>query len=130
MTLIPYTRDRATALDRWFDHNFFRADLWPSGLAVLPPIDARSDDDGLVVRLEVPGVAPERVSLEVKDRTLKLSIAAEAGNEKSGAYSRTFRIPDDLDTDKIEANLEYGVLNVRIPKAEAAKPRSVEIEIH
>jgi len=135
MTLIPYTRNRGAALDRLVDRTLFGGDHWYSSSAVQPQVDAHSDDEGLVVRLEVPGVAPERVHLEVQDRTLRLSLDAEDGpdadesGEKTSIYSRAFRVPADLDTTKVDAKLEYGVLTVRIPKAEAAKPRSVDIAI-
>ena len=129
MTLLPYTRERASSLDRWFDRTLFGADHWPTSLAVAPTIDAHSDEEGLVVKLEVPGVAPDRISLEVQDQTLKLSIAGEDESETSRSYARAFRIPADLDTTKVEAKLEYGVLTVRIPKAEAAKPRPIQISL-
>lgn len=132
MTLIPYTRNRGAALDRLADRTLFGGDHWVSSSAVHPQLDAHSDDEGLVVRLEVPGVAPERVHLEVQDRTLRLTLDAEDGtesDEKTDSYSRAFRVPADLDTTKVDAKLEYGVLTVRIPKAEAAKPRSVDIAI-
>ena len=135
MTLIPYTRELGPAIDRWFDRPLFGWDNRPSQRTVLPPVESYSDEDGVVVRLEVPGIPPESLKLEVTNRilTVRAEPAEEVEKGSHGvahrAFARSFRLPADLDADKVEARHEYGVLTVRIPKAEAAKPRTIEVSI-
>ena len=133
MTLIPYTRALGPAFDRWFDDWDRGWDLRPASRAVLPPVDAYSDDEGLVVRLEVPGVPPESLSIETRDRTL--AIRSEASDEGETAlrrrgFTRSFRLPPDVDVERAEARHEHGVLTIRIPKSEAARPREIEVVTH
>lgn len=132
MSLTPYTRELGPVFDRWFESPFRGWDRRPSS-PVFPPVDAYSDDEGLVVRLEVPGIPPESLSIETRERVLV--IKAEAPEEEEGAYrhrafTRSFRLPADVDPERAEAKHEHGVLVVRIPKSEAVKPRQIEVKIH
>ncbi len=129
MSLIPYSRAYRPGLDHWFDRPLWDWDLGPSGRAVQPPVDVYSDDDGLVLRVEVPGVQPENLNIETRDRNLV--IKSEGGGEEGQPrpFARAFRVPADHDLERVEARHELGVLTVRIPKVEAAKPRKIEVKI-
>ena len=129
MSLIPYSRAHGPGLEHWFDRPLWDWDLGPSSRADQPPVDVYSDDDGLVLRVEVPGVPPENLKIETRDRTLviKSEGAGEEGHQRP--FTRAFRVPADHDLERTEARHEHGVLTVRIPKAEAAKPRKVEVKI-
>ena len=103
-----------------------------------PAVDVVEDKDAYVVRAELPGVAKENITVEVKDNHLVLSgkkESVEQGEEgkyrhlesRSGSFSRTFEIPRTVNADAIEAVFKDGVLTLRIPKADEAKPKAIEI---
>jgi HSP20 family protein len=124
-------------LERVFDKPF-GIDLGPSGRGVFPPVNVFADRDGYVVKLEVPGIAPEDVSIEAEGRTLTVSgkreiAAPTAGSfhrreRGTGEFSRSLQLPADLDLARAEASHKHGVLTVRIPKREEAKPRQITIK--
>jgi HSP20 family protein len=113
-------------------------DLGVSGRGVFPAINIFSDPDGYVVRLEVPGVAPEQLSIDAQGRTLTIrgkreSKAPEQGSfhrrERSGGeFSRSLQLPDTLDLPRAEASCKHGILTIRIPKREEAKPRQITVK--
>jgi len=103
-----------------------------------PSVDIRETDDALLVEAELPGVDKKDVHLEVKDGVLTLS--GERRYEKDvkeanvhrverayGRFSRSFSLPRNVDAEKVEATMKDGVLEVRLPKRESAKPKSISI---
>ena len=101
------------------------------------PMDAWRDGDEFVVELDLPGVDPATIDLDVERNVL--TVAAErksrlddekevvAAERPTGTFSRQLVIGDTLDTDKVTANYDAGVLALRIPIREQAKPRKIEI---
>ena len=101
------------------------------------PMDAFRDNHAFVVELEVPGVDPD--SLEVTVEKNVLTVHAErrpryddgvervVGERSYGAFSRQLFLGDTLDVDQLTADYEAGVLTIRIPVAEQAKPRKIAI---
>ena len=90
------------------------------------------NDDSFVVQLELPGIEPKDVSLEVGDNVLRLSAARKTRSSKDDSestlsYKQSFSIPEGVDTDKVEAGYEDGVLSVTFPKTEVLKPRQIKI---
>ena len=124
-------------LDRVFDKPF-GIDLGPSGRGVFPPVNVFADKDGYVVKLEIPGVAPENVSIESEGRTLTfrgkrdVQQPAEGSFHRrergAGEFSRSFQLPADLDPGRADASYKHGILTVRIPKKEEAKPRQIAVK--
>jgi HSP20 family protein len=124
-------------LERVFDKPF-GTDLGPSGRGVFPPVNVFADKDGYVVKLEVPGIAPEDVNIEVEGRTLKVSGKREVPpptegsfhrrERGTGKFARSFQLPADVDLTRAEASYKHGVLSVRVPKKEEAKPRQITIK--
>lgn len=111
----------------------------PKGL-VNPAIDVTENDDAVTLTAELPGLAEEEVDLTVRDGviTLKGEKKHERDEEKDnvhitersyGSFQRSMPVPDRVDTDKISAKFDKGVLTVVMPKkAEAASPsRKIEI---
>ncbi len=100
------------------------------------PMDAWRDGDTFVVELDVPGVAAESIDLDV-ERNVVTVRAERAGPAKEtellsaerprGVFSRQIILGDTLDTDKISARYDAGVLTLRIPVAEKSKPRKITI---
>ncbi len=105
--------------------------------ALVPPVDIIEDADGITVRADLPGVSREDVSIGVDGETLTLEARVKLG-ESSGMqpvyaevriaqYKRSFVLSADLDTSKIEAAIRNGVLTLRVPKVERAKPRRIAV---
>ena len=114
--------------------------LW--GTASRPAVmtmDAWREGDEFVVEFDLPGVAPDSVDLDVERNVL--TVRAErpslngdreliAAERPRGVFSRQLFLGDNLDTDKVNASYTAGVLTVRIPVAEQAKPRKIQIAGH
>ena len=115
----------------------FGFDLGPSGRGVYPPMNVFSDREGHVLRMEVPGVAPENLKIETQGRTLTVSgkrdiKTPENGSfhrreRSSGEFSRSLQLPSDLDLSRAEASFKHGILTIRVPKKDEAKPRQSTI---
>jgi HSP20 family protein len=116
----------------------FAFELGPSGRGVYPAMNVFTDKDGYVVRMEVPGVPPETIQIETQGRTLTVSGKREGKTPEngsfhrrergSGEFSRSVQLPADLDPSRAEASCKHGILNVRIPKKEEAKPRQIAVQ--
>ncbi len=101
------------------------------------PVDAYRDGDRFVVLFDLPGVRPESIDVSVRNKvlTVRAERAAVGGDEvetliserPSGEFSRQLFLDDTLDTDKIEAGYHAGVLALRIPVADKAKPRRIAV---
>ncbi|KNB49725.1 Hsp20/alpha crystallin family protein [Streptomyces caatingaensis] len=101
------------------------------------PMDAYRSGDEFVVHFDLPGVDPESIDLDVErnvlgvhaERRSPVPEGAEpiASERPSGTFSRQLFLGESLDTQRIEASYDAGVLTVRIPVAEESKPRKIEI---
>ena len=104
----------------------------------LPTADIYETEDALTVILEMPGVENDAVSLGIEDGILnvegRLDLSKYQGLEplyteyNVGHYSRRFRLSNQCDQGKIEAELKDGVLTVVLPKIEKAKPRKIQVK--
>lgn len=111
----------------------------PSGIALLPPVDVMEDGTGLTLRADLPGVPKDKLKLQVEGDTLTIegdvSFAMPEGMEASYAevsvprFRRVFTLSKELDTAKVSAEIKHGVLSLRIPKAEHAQPRRIEVKV-
>jgi HSP20 family protein len=101
------------------------------------PMDVIRRGDELVVRFDLPGVAADKIGLTVENRLLTVTAERHAGYGETehvlvqerfdGTMTRRLRIPDWVDGEQVEADYADGVLSVRLPLAEQAKPRRIEI---
>ena len=106
--------------------------------ALLPPVDVYEDETGITLTADLPGVSKERLGVKVNGDNLLIEgdVSVSAPQEMellyaeiiASSYRRSFTLIRELDASKIEANLKDGVLKLRIPKAEEAKPRRIEIK--
>ena len=111
--------------------------LW--GTASRPAMmtmDAWREGDEFVVEFDLPGVLPDSVDLDVERNILTVRAERPALNgdreliaaeRPRGVFSRQLFLGDNLDTDKVSASYDAGVLTLRIPVAEQAKPRKIQI---
>ncbi|MEW2245761.1 MULTISPECIES: Hsp20/alpha crystallin family protein [unclassified Streptomyces] len=101
------------------------------------PMDAYRHGDDFLVHFDLPGIDPESIELDVErnvltvraERTSPAPQDAEviAAERPTGAFTRQLFLGDTLDTDRIDASYDAGVLTLRIPVAEQAKPRRIQI---
>ena len=107
--------------------------------ALVPPVDIYEDETGFTLIADLPGVSKERLGVKVNGDNLLIegdvSVPAPQGLELlyaeilASSYRRSFTLSRELDASKIEANLKDGVVRLRIPKAEEARPRKIEIKV-
>lgn len=125
---------------RELDRFFQQVSGTPSRPAAMP-MDAYRDHDTFLVQFDLPGVTGERIDLTVEKNVLTVhaersrplhddTIEMVASERPQGTFSRQLFLGDTLDPDGIEAEYEAGVLTLRIPIAERAKPRKVQIKGH
>lgn len=100
------------------------------------PMDAWREGDTFVLEFDLPGVRPETVDIDVERNVLTIKAERPARNgdwemlaseRPTGLFSRQLVLGDNLDLDQVEADYDSGVLRLRVPVAEKAKPRKIEI---
>ncbi|MEU6979013.1 MULTISPECIES: Hsp20/alpha crystallin family protein [unclassified Streptomyces] len=102
------------------------------------PMDAYRDGDAYVIVFDLPGVSTEAIDIDVERNMLTVKaerrpthtsggVQMELSERPLGVFSRQVMLADTLDTEHIEADYEAGVLTLRIPIAERAKPRKITI---
>ena len=101
-----------------------------------PRVNVVEREDALVIEAEVPGVTRDHAEIEVRDGALHIT-ARLNGNSAQGAYRlreripatyyRRFQLGDSVNTEKVEAKLQDGVLTVTLPKSERLRPRQISI---
>lgn len=139
-------REMATLQDRvnriFADTYARREDDVMSRGAWVPPVDIfQTDDHVLVLKVELPDLRREDITLNVENHTL--TIAGQKRPDESvkehqfhriertfGSFSRSFSLPGTADTNAISAEYKNGVLTVRIPQREEAKPKQIEVQVH
>jgi HSP20 family protein len=105
----------------------------------MPAFDVSETDKELIVKGEVPGMDKKDINITVSDGML--TIRGEKKHEKKeenehyhrverryGAFSRTMRLPHEVEADKVDATYKEGVLSIRLPKSEAVEPKKIEIK--
>ncbi len=101
------------------------------------PMDAYRQGDRFVVHFDLPGVEPSSIELTIEKNVLTVSAERQwqpaddqqivASERPQGTFSRQLFLGESLDSDKVEAHYDNGVLTVTVPVAEQAKPRKVEV---
>ena len=102
------------------------------------PMDAWQEAGAFVVAFDLPGISPDAVDLNVERNVLTVraerrdatqpNVELVVSERPRGVFSRQLILGDTLDTENIKASYDVGVLTLRIPVAEQAKPRKIEIE--
>ena len=128
-TFDPFGRD--------FQRQFDRLARYASRQAAVLPLDVVRHETDVTLRLDVPGIDPEQLEVTVDRGVLTISGKREeerTENDKffvrertMGTFTRRLRLPETLNADAVEASYANGVLEVRIPVIEQAKPRKIEV---
>lgn len=98
------------------------------------PVDIYEDNDNTYVRAELPGVSRDDINVEMTDGYLTISASRKAmtddgKGEESFSFSRSVSVDDNIETDKVAAAYENGVLTVTLPKREESKPKKIAIAV-
>jgi HSP20 family molecular chaperone IbpA len=107
--------------------------------ALLPPVDVLEDASGITLYADLPGVPKDKLTVHVEAGTLTIEgdviLDMPEGMEVTHSevnlprYRRVFTLSQELDSEKVAAEFNQGVLKLRIPKAEHAQPRKIEIKV-
>ncbi|MFI9122579.1 Hsp20/alpha crystallin family protein [Streptomyces bikiniensis] len=123
-------------LDRLTQQMLGTTGTWSRPSAV--PMDAYREGDAYVIVMDLPGVSTDAIDIDVERNMLTVKaerrpapkaddVQMELSERPLGVFSRQLMLADTLDTEKITAEYEAGVLTLRIPIAERAKPRKIAI---
>jgi HSP20 family protein len=98
------------------------------------PVDLFEDKENTYVRAELPGVSRDDINVEMVDGYLTIAAtrktpATEGQEEQSFSFTRSVSIADEVQSDKVTAQLENGVLTVTLPKREEAKPKKITVAV-
>ncbi|CAN5779646.1 Hsp20/alpha crystallin family protein [soil metagenome] len=126
------TLDPFTTFDRFFGTET------PSRQGGVMPLDAFQKDEKYVVRVDLPGISPDDIDINVERNVLTITVERSPEDtddvtwlvreRPSGRHSRQIRLGASLDSGNIEADYEQGVLTVTIPTREDAKPRQIKVK--
>lgn len=145
LELIKYRPHRSLLPVRDWTNFFFGPSLLSRGeeeeKSFLPRVDVTENEESFVLTAETPGLDAKDVKVELEEGILKLSAEHKEEKEekkgnyhikerRSGSFVRSFRLPDNVDPEKIEATAKDGVLTLTIPKVEPEEPKRIEIEVH
>ena len=107
------------------------------GRYLIPPVDIYETEAGLTVVADLPGVKKEDLDIQVDDGVLTIRGKVTADSAGTALYQeyelmnffRQFELSDEVDQEKIQANLSGGVLTLSLPKAEKAKPKKIAVKV-
>ena len=129
------------AMDQLFEDSFISPsrfmDSWKNALGSLA-LEMYETPDDIVINAVVPGVKSEDLNIQVQEERLILDVNLPATKMENvvwhyrelpaGQYHREISLPTPVNSDKVEATLTNGVLTLRLPKAEAVKPKKIQIK--
>lgn len=128
-----------SAMDRLFESAFGESiPGWSRGLAADLALDVSENENEYVVKASLPGINPDDLEVTYNANTLTIRGETKAEEEKEGtryhvrerrfgSFSRSINLPTSIQADAIQANYEAGVLTLRLPKAEEARPKRIQI---
>lgn len=145
MRLIPYVRRYETpTVSRLFEE-FFDDFPVPGSLPEtredwIPSVDILEKDGNLILRAELPGMTEKQIDLKLEGNTLTLKGERKMENQDNknsyhrvesfyGSFTRSFRLPETVDLEKINADYKNGILTVTIPQKPEIKPREIPVSV-
>src|SRR5690242_16950244 len=126
--------------------SFFETFTEPTGKdqltagSFVPPVDVYEDEQNLVLKLEIPGLNDEDINVSVENNTLTVQGERKFEKEEKeenfhrierryGSFTRSFTLPNTVNTEDIKADYEQGVLKIRLGKRQEAKPKQIKVNI-
>ena len=99
-------------------------------------VNVRDEEDTFVLSALVPGLKADDLNIQVLENVVHIEGEFQANDEEfllrelpHGSFHRALRMPSEIDTDKVEAKITDGVLTLRLPKAESARPKKIKIAV-
>ncbi len=130
----PWTRRMA---QRRMAQRMWESEMESERPEVIFPVRVKAEDDAYVLTALLPGVGPDDLNVQIINETVTLQGELKLAREEdanyllseipSGRFYRTLTLPEPLDAAKAEASLENGVLTLRVPKAEQARPKVIKV---
>jgi HSP20 family protein len=144
-SLVPYENPVTDLLDSFFSNwsprqilpGFFEKNLEGN---LVPSVDVEETETGYLVKTDLPGLTKEDININVEDGVMTISGEKKRETEKKdkhysryersyGKFSRSFSLPNNVDSKKVEAKYHNGVLVVTLTKTEGSKPRGIEVKV-
>lgn len=133
----PMLRERRNLVDDFFE-TFLDSFNTMSNVNWSPSVDLEETKNDYIIHAELPGMNKKDIDISVENDVLTISgekkerVQTKDSNcliseIMSGHFSRSFRLPAQIDSEKIEAKWDNGILVVKIPKSEVAKPKKIQI---
>ena len=99
-------------------------------------VNVRDEEDTFILSALVPGLKADDLNVQVLEDVVRIEGEFKADDEEyllrelpNGSFQRTLRMPSEIDADKVEARIIDGVLTLRLPKAESARPKKIKIAV-
>lgn len=127
------------AMDQFFNEALLRPWLAGADVAAALPVDVQIKDDEYILHINAPSFKPEDLHIDVVGNSVHIRGESRQEQENAegdyllqerrfGRISRSLTLPTELDASRSEAEMDNGVLTVRVPKAETARPRSISVK--
>lgn len=127
-------------LSEVFEDTLSRFFAEPATRPWTPPVDIFETEDAVVLKMDLPDVKLEDIDIQVEEGTLIIKGERKFEREQTakgyhriergyGAFRRAFPLPDTVDPERIQAEYKDGVLTITMPKKEAAKPRTIKVQV-
>jgi HSP20 family protein len=145
MRLVPYVRrsdfPAATSLFEDFLGVFPFSSAPETRENWMPSVDIMEKDGNLILRAELPGMTEKQIELKLEGNTLTLKGERKMENEDNkssyhrvesfyGSFTRSFLLPDSVDSGKIHAEYKNGMLTITMPQKPEVKPREIPVSVH
>ena len=138
-TLSKFRNEMERTFDRFFTEPFELAWYGRDGKEWLPKLDVISENDGVTVRMEIPGVFPKNVDVSVRDNILTISGHKESSSQEEskdfyvserefGSFRRSIELPPGCDAERVTASQDNGVLTVKVARAKEASPKRIAVK--
>lgn len=126
-------RNLQREMNRLFSEDDVRGDSFPA-------VNIWSNEDQVLVTAELPGIKPEDLDISVVQGQLSISgerklnppdekMSCHRQERSQGCFTRTFRLPFDVDNKKVEAQYQDGILNIALPRLEESKPQKITVKV-
>ncbi len=128
------------SMDRLFEEFFTRRPRAAAPLVWQPAVEIFETESDVVVKAELPGIDPKNVAVTITPEGLTIKGDAKLEQEEKGrnyyrrelrygAFQRTVPLPTEVKSDETKATFRHGILEVKVPKAERVKPRTVKVDV-
>ena len=128
------------AMDRLLENTFVRPSFFGPLFGEELALDMYETDNDVVIKAALPGVKPEDIQISVVGNTLTIKGEVKEEEEveernyirrerRYGKFARSVALPGEVEADKAKAEFENGILTLTIPKAEEAKPKTIEVKV-